>query len=162
MNRTVIVVDSRTRFCSHAIWTLPSCKIRGMWHAAETNERQLGTIIISLTPRKGNFCISAVDNPYPAGLLSYIQFFIISCLSWWPIRFQYFHEIWAESPVGWFVKRDCPSAGTPISSLMAWLEMMKIRKGDGEMLAELEKDVNDLKRYGKILQNWFKTRTGKR
>jgi signal transduction histidine kinase len=44
--------------------------------------------------------------------------------------------------------------GTPISSLLAWLEMMKIRNGDKELLAELEKDINRLEkiteRFSKI------------
>jgi signal transduction histidine kinase len=44
--------------------------------------------------------------------------------------------------------------GTPISSLMAWVEMMKIRNGDKEMLTELEKDVTRLEkiteRFSKI------------
>jgi len=44
--------------------------------------------------------------------------------------------------------------GTPISSLMAWVEMMKIRNGDREMLTELEKDVTRLEkiteRFSKI------------
>jgi len=36
--------------------------------------------------------------------------------------------------------------GTPISSLIAWVEMMRIRNGDKEMLAELEKDVARLEK----------------
>jgi len=44
--------------------------------------------------------------------------------------------------------------GTPISSLMSWVEMMKIRNGDREMLTELEKDVTRLEkiteRFSKI------------
>jgi len=44
--------------------------------------------------------------------------------------------------------------GTPISSLMAWVEMMKIRNTDKEMLLELEKDVSRLEkiteRFSKI------------
>lgn len=51
-------------------------------------------------------------------------------------------------------KETAHQLGTPISSLMAWVEMMKIRKGDGEMLVELEKDVNRLEkiteRFSKI------------
>jgi signal transduction histidine kinase len=51
-------------------------------------------------------------------------------------------------------KETAHQLGTPISSLMAWVEMMKIRKGDGEMLTELEKDVNRLEkiteRFSKI------------
>jgi signal transduction histidine kinase len=51
-------------------------------------------------------------------------------------------------------KETAHQLGTPISSLMAWLEMMKIRSGDKTMLAELEKDVNRLEkiteRFSKI------------
>jgi len=51
-------------------------------------------------------------------------------------------------------KETAHQLGTPISSLLAWLEMMKIRNGDGEMLAELKKDVNRLEkiteRFSKI------------
>jgi signal transduction histidine kinase len=44
--------------------------------------------------------------------------------------------------------------GTPISSLIAWVEMMRIRKSDQDMLSELEKDVTRLEkiteRFSKI------------
>src|SRR5512133_603089 len=44
--------------------------------------------------------------------------------------------------------------GTPISSLLAWVEMMKIRNTDKDMLIELEKDVSRLEkiteRFSKI------------
>lgn len=47
--------------------------------------------------------------------------------------------------------------GTPISSLLAWVEMMKIKNGDREMLTELEKDVTRLEkiteRFSKIGSN---------
>ena len=51
-------------------------------------------------------------------------------------------------------KETAHQLGTPISSLMAWVEMMKIRNGDREMLSELEKDVTRLEkiteRFSKI------------
>ena len=51
-------------------------------------------------------------------------------------------------------KETAHQLGTPISSLMAWVEMMKIRNGDREMLNELEKDVTRLEkiteRFSKI------------
>jgi signal transduction histidine kinase len=51
-------------------------------------------------------------------------------------------------------KETAHQLGTPISSLLAWLEMMKIRNGDKEMLTELEKDVTRLEkiteRFSKI------------
>lgn len=50
-------------------------------------------------------------------------------------------------------KETAHQLGTPISSLMAWLEMMKIRNGDKEMLVELEKDI---KRLEKITERFSK------
>ncbi|MBN2812490.1 MAG: HAMP domain-containing histidine kinase [Bacteroidales bacterium] len=51
-------------------------------------------------------------------------------------------------------KETAHQLGTPISSLMAWVEMMKIRDTDKEMLTELEKDVSRLEkiteRFSKI------------
>jgi K+-sensing histidine kinase KdpD len=51
-------------------------------------------------------------------------------------------------------KETAHQLGTPISSLMAWLEMMRIRNGDKEMLMELEKDITRLEkiteRFSKI------------
>lgn len=43
-------------------------------------------------------------------------------------------------------KETAHQLGTPISSLLAWLEMMKIRFSDKEMLTELEKDVKRLEK----------------
>lgn len=85
----------------------------------------------------------------------YIQFFIIFLF----ILVAYFAfntSMKSEQNLVWvgLSKETAHQLGTPISSLMAWLEMMKIRKGDGEMLAELEKDVNRLEkiteRFSKI------------
>ncbi|MEA3451496.1 MAG: HAMP domain-containing sensor histidine kinase, partial [Bacteroidota bacterium] len=41
-------------------------------------------------------------------------------------------------------KETAHQLGTPISSLLAWVEMMKIRQADDPMLSEVEKDVNRL------------------
>jgi len=85
----------------------------------------------------------------------YIQFFIIFLF----ILVAYFAfntSMKSEQNLLWvsLSKETAHQLGTPISSLMAWVEMMKIRKGDGEMLAELEKDVNRLEkiteRFSKI------------
>jgi signal transduction histidine kinase len=51
------------------------------------------------------------------------------------------------------LKETAHQLSTPISSLMAWLEMMKIRNGDKEMLVELEKDI---KRLEKITERFSK------
>lgn len=115
-----------------------------------------GPIIITLSPVEKQFLyynqsiILTQLAYYP-----YIQFGIIFMF----ILVAYFafntsmkfeqNQVW----VG-LSKETAHQLGTPISSLMAWVEMMKIRKGDGEMLVELEKDVNRLEkiteRFSKI------------
>ncbi len=115
-----------------------------------------GPIIISLSPFEKQYLyynqsiILTQLAYYP-----YIQFGIIFMF----ILVAYFafntsmkfeqNQVW----VG-LSKETAHQLGTPISSLMAWVEMMKIRKGDEEMLTELEKDVNRLEkiteRFSKI------------
>jgi len=50
-------------------------------------------------------------------------------------------------------KETAHQLGTPISSLLAWLEMMKLKSNDPDLLAELEKDV---KRLEKITERFSK------
>lgn len=51
-------------------------------------------------------------------------------------------------------KETAHQLGTPLSSLMAWVEYMKLKELDPEMISELEKDVNRLniitERFSKI------------
>jgi nitrogen-specific signal transduction histidine kinase len=51
-------------------------------------------------------------------------------------------------------KETAHQLGTPISSLLAWLEMMKLKSSDKDMLVELEKDIKRLEkitgRFSKI------------
>ena len=51
-------------------------------------------------------------------------------------------------------KETAHQLGTPISSLLAWLEMMKLKSSDKDMLIELEKDIKRLEkitgRFSKI------------
>lgn len=51
-------------------------------------------------------------------------------------------------------KETAHQLGTPISSLMAWLELMKLKENDEKLLAEVEKDVQRLEtiadRFSKI------------
>ena len=50
-------------------------------------------------------------------------------------------------------KETAHQLGTPISSLLAWLEMMKLKSSDPDLLIELEKDV---KRLEKITERFSK------
>ncbi len=113
-------------------------------------------IVISLTPSEKQYLyFSQSIILTQLAYYPYIQFFIIFLF----ILVAYFAfntSMKSEQNLVWvgLSKETAHQLGTPISSLMAWLEMMKIRKGDGEMLAELEKDVNRLEkiteRFSKI------------
>lgn len=50
-------------------------------------------------------------------------------------------------------KETAHQLGTPISSLLAWLEMMKLKSNDPDLLIELEKDI---KRLEKITERFSK------
>jgi signal transduction histidine kinase len=153
----VIVVDS----LNNILFTrnLDSVKQKNpgyLLRKLEQMKANSGPIIIKLSP---------VENQY----LYYNQSIILTQLAYYPyiqfgiifmfILVAYFafntsmkfeqNQVW----VG-LSKETAHQLGTPISSLMAWVEVMKIRKGDGEMLIELEKDVNRLEkiteRFSKI------------
>ena len=59
------------------------------------------------------------------------------------------NKIWAG-----ISKETAHQLGTPLSSLLAWVEYMKLKNADSEMLTEVEKDVNRLEliteRFSKI------------
>ncbi len=153
----VIVVDSLnnilfTRNLDSVKQKNPNYLIRKLQQMKDNS----GPIIITLSP---------VEKQY----LYYNQSVILTQLAYYPyiqfgiifmfILVAYFafntsmkfeqNQVW----VG-LSKETAHQLGTPISSLMAWVEMMKIRKGDSEMLIELEKDVNRLEkiteRFSKI------------
>jgi signal transduction histidine kinase len=153
----VIVTDS----LNHILFArnLDSAKLKNPRYIARKFNRMKDNsepIVISL---------SSVEKQY----LYYSQSVILTQLAYYPyiqfgiiflfILVAYFafntsrrfeqNQVW----VG-LSKETAHQLGTPISSLMAWVEMMKIRKGDVEMLAELEKDVNRLEkiteRFSKI------------
>jgi anti-sigma regulatory factor (Ser/Thr protein kinase) len=153
----VIVVDSLNTILF--VRNLDSVKQHNPRYIArklEQMEKNSEPIIISLSP---------VEKQY----LYYSQSIILTQLAYYPyiqfgiifmfILVAYFafntsmkfeqNQVW----VG-LSKETAHQLGTPISSLMAWVEMMKIRKGDVEMLTELEKDVNRLEkiteRFSKI------------
>lgn len=59
------------------------------------------------------------------------------------------NQIWAG-----MAKETAHQLGTPISSIMAWIELLKMKEGNTEIAEELEKDVNRLnvvaERFSKI------------
>jgi anti-sigma regulatory factor (Ser/Thr protein kinase) len=153
----VIVVDSMNNILfTRNLDSIKQKNPRYLVRKLEQMKANSGPIIITLSP---------VEKQY----LYYNQSIILTQLAYYPyiqfgiifmfILVAYFafntsmkfeqNQVW----VG-LSKETAHQLGTPISSLMAWVEMMKIRKGDGEMLIELEKDVNRLEkiteRFSKI------------
>lgn len=87
---------------------------------------------------------------YPLVQLAIIFIFIfIAYFTFSTSRRAEQNQVW----VG-MAKETAHQLGTPISSLMAWIELLKMRETDKKMLAEVEKDVNRLEtitdRFSKI------------
>lgn len=85
----------------------------------------------------------------------YIQWIIISCFCL--VMFLVFSSAKkAEQDRVWagLSKETAHQLGTPISSLIAWIEIMKAENADEDMIAEMEKDINRLRtiaeRFSKI------------
>jgi len=85
----------------------------------------------------------------------FIQFFIIGLflmiaylLFSWSRRSEQ-NQVWAG-----LAKETAHQLGTPLSSIMAWVELLKLKNVDAETITELEKDVNRLRiiteRFSKI------------
>jgi len=54
-------------------------------------------------------------------------------------------------------KETAHQLGTPLSSLMAWLELLRLKDADEEAILEMEKDINRLKT---ISERFYKNRIG--
>ena len=57
-------------------------------------------------------------------------------------------------------KETAHQIGTPLSSMIGWVEVMKLdanRNDDG--LLEINKDINRLKPFLSVFENWFGSRT---
>jgi signal transduction histidine kinase len=113
-------------------------------------------IIILLPPREKQYLyynqslLLSSLRYYPYIQLSIVLLFImVAYFAFSTSRKFEQNQLW----VG-LTKETAHQLGTPISSLMAWVEMMKLRNGDEEMRAELEKDVTRLvkitERFSKI------------
>jgi len=153
----VIVVDSADNILFHN--NLDSAKLgspRYLARKLELMKKNTAPIVIEITPQQKQYLyfnqslILSQLVYYP-----YIQFGII--LLFISVAFMAFrasrkfeqNQVW----VG-LSKETAHQLGTPISSLLAWLEMMKLRVRDEELLAELQKDVSRLEkiteRFSKI------------
>lgn len=113
-------------------------------------------IIVNL-PNKGKNYIFYEESPmltrmryYPPVLLSVIALFLIISYSFFSTsRKSEQSSVWAG-----MAKETAHQLGTPISSLMGWLEVMKMKYTDEEAFDEMNKDIDRLKlvseRFSKI------------
>lgn len=98
---------------------------------------------------KDSFILSRIQL-YPLVQLAIIFIFIfIAYFAFSTSRRAEQNQVWVGMS-----KETAHQLGTPISSLMAWIELLKMKETDKKMLAEVEKDVNRLEtitdRFSKI------------
>jgi hypothetical protein len=87
---------------------------------------------------------------YPLILLLVISMFVaIAYIAFSNSRKAEQNQVWTG-----LAKETAHQIGTPLSSLMGWLEMLKMNNADATMVAEMEKDINRLNtitdRFSKI------------
>ena len=123
-------------------------KLRQMKETAEP-------IIINLTATERQFLYYSKSTIltkltfYPFVQLGIILLFIlVAYFAFSSSRNAEQNQVW----VG-LSKETAHQLGTPISSLLAWLEMMKLKSNEADLLIELEKDV---KRLEKITERFSK------
>jgi anti-sigma regulatory factor (Ser/Thr protein kinase) len=112
-------------------------------------------IIINLTPTEKQYLYYSKSTIltkltfYPFVQLGIILLFIlVAYFAFSSSRNAEQNQVW----VG-LSKETAHQLGTPISSLLAWLEMMKLKSAENDLLIELEKDV---KRLEKITERFSK------
>ncbi|MBP1668424.1 MAG: histidine kinase [Bacteroidetes bacterium] len=112
-------------------------------------------IIVNVTPKERQFLYYSKSTiltkltVYPFVQLGIILLFIlVAYFAFSSSRNAEQNQVW----VG-LSKETAHQLGTPISSLLAWLEMMKLKSSDPDLLIELEKDV---KRLEKITERFSK------
>lgn len=94
---------------------------------------------------------------YPIIFLSIILvFLIIAYLAFTSSRKFEQNQVWVGMS-----KETAHQLGTPISSLLAWIELLKIQHSDADLTKEIEKDISRLQtiadRFSKIGSNPIKT-----
>jgi signal transduction histidine kinase len=112
-------------------------------------------IIVNVTPKERQFLYYSKSTiltkltVYPFVQLGIILLFIlVAYFAFSSSRNAEQNQVW----VG-LSKETAHQLGTPISSLLAWVEMMKLKSSDPDLLIELEKDV---KRLEKITERFSK------
>lgn len=153
----VIVVDSLDAVFFHR--NLDSLKMQNANYVRRTLDKMKDhndPIVINLSPEdkqylyygKSSILIQLTYYPY-IQLIIILLFISVAYFAFSASRKAEQNQVW----VG-LSKETAHQLGTPISSLLAWFEVMKSRMGNDSLLLELEKDVKRLEtitdRFSKI------------
>ena len=87
---------------------------------------------------------------YPVALILFtISFVLITVLSYKNLKISEINSLWSS-----MAKETAHQIGTPLSSLIGWIELIKNKSKNTPYISEIEKDVNRLttisERFGKI------------
>ena len=87
---------------------------------------------------------------YPAALILFtISFVLITVLFYKNLKISEINSLWSS-----MAKETAHQIGTPLSSLIGWIELIKNKSKNTPYISEIEKDVNRLttisERFGKI------------
>ena len=98
----------------------------------------------------GNSSILNKLKFYPVALILFtISFILITVLFYKNLRISEINRLWSS-----MAKETAHQIGTPLSSLIGWIELIKNKSKNTPYISEIEKDVNRLttisERFGKI------------
>ena len=98
----------------------------------------------------GNSSILNKLKFYPAALILFtISFVLITVLFYKNLKISEINSLWSS-----MAKETAHQIGTPLSSLIGWIELIKNKSKNTPYISEIEKDVNRLttisERFGKI------------
>jgi hypothetical protein len=89
---------------------------------------------------------------YTPFLIAY--YCIVFCLG---LLFYRSTKIATKQTLGWNGKKETHQIGTPLSSLIGWVEILKSENVDESTTIEIEKILSDYKPLQTVSQNWLRT-----
>ncbi|MBN1182864.1 MAG: HAMP domain-containing histidine kinase [Bacteroidales bacterium] len=139
---------------------------RNLDSAKMSNEKYLHKQLEKMKEKNEPIKISLYDNEYQ--YIYYHDSIILLKLKYYPLiqlgvillfilvaYFAFSASRKAEQNQVWvgLSKETAHQLGTPISSLMAWVELLKLKEKDDVLLADIEKDVNRLEKIAERFSN---------
>ncbi len=153
----VILCDSSNNIITHMNLSLSETKNEAsLKRTLENMKNEYNVIEIIFDAGKKNYVyykdssLLVLLSSYPYIQLGLISLFIfVSYIAFSNSRKAEENQIWAG-----ISKETAHQLGTPLSSLLAWIEYLKLKNSNPEMIAEVQKDVSRLEliteRFSKI------------